>query len=219
MKKHRPWVRAIEITLLTMSVLLLGTYAAATVDRWISGRRALREFDLARARVAEPDVRPTRQGDRSGKVDFARWSVKRIRAYTESLSRPFRGSMAVLDVPKFNIRVPVIEGTDELALNRGVGWIPGTARPGETGNVGIAGHRDGFFRALKDIREGDEIRLETLTGPIRYKVDQLEIVTPDDVEVLRGRQTESLTMVTCYPFYFMGDAPQRFIVHAVRQGN
>jgi sortase A len=209
MKKHRPWVRAIEITLLTMAVLLLGTYAAATVDRWISGWKALREFDLARAKVAERDA----------KVDFARWSVKRIRAYTESLSHPFRVPMAVLDVPKFNIRVPVIEGTDELALNRGVGWIPGTARPGQTGNVGIAGHRDGFFRALKDIREGDEIRLETLKGLIRYQVNQLEIVTPNDVAVLRERQTDSLTLVTCYPFYFMGDAPQRFIVHALRQRN
>jgi sortase A len=113
-----------------------------------------------------------------------------------------------------DIRAPVFEGTDEWELNRGLGWIQGTASPGEAGNVGIAGHRDGFFRALKDVRVGDDIELLTLRRAASYTVDAIEIVTPDNVGVLRPRGAPSLTLVTCYPFYFVGDAPQRFIVHA-----
>ena len=110
----------------------------------------------------------------------------------------------------------MFEGTDDLALNRGVGWIAGTARPGEAGNgnIGIAGHRDGFFRGFKDILLGDEVELSTLEGVSFYAVDSIEIVSPDNVTVLRPRGVPSLTLVTCYPFYFVGDAPQRFIVHA-----
>jgi sortase A len=110
--------------------------------------------------------------------------------------------------------VPVFEGTDELQLNRGVGWIAGTARPGQDGNIGIAGHRDGFFRALKDVKTGDKLDISTLHGLRRYAVDEIEIVTPDNVGVLQRRAAPSVTLVTCYPFYFIGDAPQRWIVHA-----
>jgi sortase A len=86
--------------------------------------------------------------------------------------------------------------------------------PGDAGNVGIAGHRDGFFRGLKDISVGDEIDLIMTKEKTTYVVDQIEIVSPADVHVLEPRSTSSLTLVTCYPFYFVGDAPQRFIVHA-----
>jgi len=110
--------------------------------------------------------------------------------------------------------VPVFDGTDDLTLNRGVGRIIGTAKVGDTGNIGIAGHRDGFFRGLKDISVGDEIDLTMTTQKTIYLVDQIEIVSPSDVQVLGPRSAPSLTLVTCYPFYFVGDAPQRFIVHA-----
>src|SRR5262249_31287164 len=96
---------------------------------------------------------------------------------------------------------------------RGAGWISGTAKPGELGNVGIAGHRDGFFRGLKDISIGDAINLNTTTRIPRYRVNQIEIVDPDNVWVLKARQAPSITLVTCYPFYFVGNAPLRFIVH------
>ena len=122
--------------------------------------------------------------------------------------------MAVLVIGKLHVRVPVFEGTDDPVLNRGVGWISGAARPGEAGNIGIAGHRDGFFRGLKDIVVGDAVELTTLEACATYVVDQIEIVSPESVEVLRPRGVPSLTLVTCYPFYFIGDAPQRFIVHA-----
>ena len=88
---------------------------------------------------------------------------------------------------------------------------------GESGNIGIAGHRDGFFRALKDIAMGDLITLSSRTATTTYSVDQIEIVTPEDVSVLAPRAGPSVTLVTCYPFYYSGDAPQRFIVHGIEK--
>jgi sortase A len=95
-----------------------------------------------------------------------------------------------------------------------VGWIEGTAAPGTDGNCAVAGHRDGFFRRLQDIELGDEIEVETLEGSRTYVVDDLTIVDPSNVAVLAERDLPSVTLVTCYPFYFVGSAPQRFIVHA-----
>lgn len=113
-----------------------------------------------------------------------------------------------------NLEVPVLEGTDDFTLNRAVGHIEGTAEPGQNGNVGIAGHRDGFFRGLKDIQVGDAIEVITQTATSHYLVDEILIVSPQDVSVLRRRSRASLTLVTCYPFYFVGSAPKRFIIHA-----
>jgi sortase A len=109
----------------------------------------------------------------------------------------------------------VLEGTDDLTLNRGVGHIAGTALFGQNGNVGLAGHRDGFFRGLKDIKVGDRIDLEEPGRTETYIVDSLRIVNPKDLSVLRSSGKRVLTLVTCYPFYYFGNAPQRFIVHAV----
>ncbi len=110
----------------------------------------------------------------------------------------------------------MLPGTDDFVLDRAVGYIEDTALPGTDGNSGIAGHRDGFFRGLKDIAVGDSIELETLTGRETYHVERTWIVNPEDVSVLDPTPVRSLTLVTCYPFYFVGSAPQRFIVRAVR---
>jgi sortase A len=217
MKKQRRLVRALEVMLSAVAVLLLGTYVAAMTHRSVTSSRALRTFELANEKAKAVAVPASPALQMPTQVDVSLWSAKRVLAYAVRLTEWFDTPLGVLNVPRLNIRVPVFEGTDDLVLNRGVGWITGTARPGQAGNTGIAGHRDGFFRALKDIAVGDEIRMDTLRGVLRYKVDQLEVVTPDDVTVLHKRQAESITLVTCYPFYFMGDAPQRFIVHAVRQ--
>jgi sortase A len=199
------------------AIVLTGVYTVATVDRWISSRRALQVFDVGKT-TKSSDSHGATQGTTPETVDFSLWSEKRVRAYTESFSHSFQPALAVLNVPRLKVRVPVLEGTDELVLNRGVGWIIGTAKPGEAGNTGIAGHRDGFFRALKDIVEGDEIQLETTGAVIPYQVDLLKIVQPEDVSVLAPRYADSVTLVTCYPFYFVGSAPERLIVHAVRRG-
>jgi sortase A len=122
--------------------------------------------------------------------------------------------LGVLRIPSIVIAVPVLEGTDDLTLNRAVGHIDGTAAPGEEGNIGIAGHRDGFFRGLKDVHLGEYLDLYTERGNTRYIVDEIRIVPPEDVSVLAPRPRSSITLVTCYPFYFVGSAPLRYIVHA-----
>jgi len=99
-------------------------------------------------------------------------------------------------------------------LRLGAGHIEGTPLPGEPGNIGIAGHRDTFFRELKDVRENDEIDLQTATGLFRYEVDWVKVVAPDDNSVLATSTESALTLVTCYPFYLVGPAPNRFVVHA-----
>jgi len=108
----------------------------------------------------------------------------------------------------------VIEGDDAADLKLAPGHIPGTALPGQHGNIGIAAHRDTFFRPLRFIRKGDLIGLTTLTGTYRYRVVSTQIVTPDDVQVLGPTKTDTLTLVTCYPFYYVGSAPKRFILRA-----
>lgn len=120
-----------------------------------------------------------------------------------------------LEIPRLNLSVMVREGAGEDTLSRAVGHIPGTALPGALGNMGLAGHRDTFFRALRNIRENDAIEFQTTSGAYRYVVKSTKIVTPRDVSVLAASGSgENLTLVTCYPFYYVGSAPKRFIVHA-----
>ena len=150
----------------------------------------------------------------AAKPNFSLWSAERIKDYRQTLKVQLAPAVALLRIPKIQLEVPVLEGTDDVSLNRAVGLIAGTARPGEDGNIGIAGHRDGFFRGLKDIQEGDGIELVTATGTDTYTIDRIAVVTPDDASVLARRQGPSITLVTCYPFYFVGSAPQRYIVQA-----
>jgi sortase A len=124
----------------------------------------------------------------------------------------------MLRIPRIHLDVAVLPGTDDVTLDRAVGHIDQTAQPGTNGNSGIAGHRDGFFRGLKDIAVGDFIELETLAGSERYRIERTWVVNPDDVSVLDPTPTRALTLVTCYPFYFVGSAPLRFIVRAVPAG-
>ena len=121
-----------------------------------------------------------------------------------------------LDIPRIGVSVAVFQGTGSRTLRLGVGHIESTSLPWDSGNIGIAGHRDTFFRALKDIRKHDEIQLETAAGLFHYQVDWTKVVAPDDVGVLAPSTESALTLVTCYPFQFLGAAPKRFIVRAHR---
>lgn len=126
------------------------------------------------------------------------------------------GLIGRIEVPRLEISAIVMEGTSARTLRRAVGHISGTALPGQTGNVGISGHRDTFFRPLRYIEVNDVITLTTVAGEYRYRVLSTAIVSPDDVSVLDPGQSETLTIVTCYPFYFVGPAPNRFVVKAER---
>ncbi len=179
---------------------------------------AFRAFILPRMATAKFESEQRTRGSTllklTSEVDVTLWSQERIEAWRQTLLSPVKSPIAILRVPRLGMEVPVFEGTDETALNRGAGWIQGTTSPGEEGVVGIAGHRDGYFRALKDVRIGDEIKLLTATSDQRFTVDEIEIVSPEDTQVLGARTRSSVTLVTCYPFYFVGSAPRRFIVHA-----
>lgn len=142
------------------------------------------------------------------------WSDKRIRDYEESLKVAADPPLALMTIDRLDIQVPVYNGTDEFNLNRGAGRIKGTAWIDSPGNLGIAGHRDGFFRRLKDIEMGDHIELQTARGTVTYRVSSVIIVDPEDVSVLAPTDERALTLVTCYPFYYVGHAPKRFIVKA-----
>ena len=144
--------------------------------------------------------------------DQSTWSAQRQAGYHEALAETFDAPPGVLEIPALKLTIPIFADTSELVLNRGVGWIEGTAMPGEDGNVGLAGHRDGYFRGLKDLKLGDTIEVQSVGRTMRYRVSSLEIVEPTDVSVLDPTDVPSITLVTCYPFYYIGSAPQRYIV-------
>jgi sortase A len=121
-----------------------------------------------------------------------------------------------IEIKSIGLSSMIMEGVDRETLRRGVGHVPGTAVPGRSGNVALAGHRDTFFRALRNIKKNDEITLETLDGSFRYRVDFTQVVAPEYTEALNGSDVPILTLVTCYPFSFVGPAPQRYIVRAHR---
>jgi len=187
--------------------------AALTAEQFVA-ELLCRQLGVS-AVVAASAATPAVPLDSAGAgVDQSLWDRARVRAYARALGRPSPPPMAVLRIPRLRLEVPVLEGTDEWTLDRAVGHIEGTARPEDVGNVGIAGHRDGFFRVLKDIAEGDVLELALIGSVRRYRVQKVSIVHQDDVAVLAPTRGPRLTLVTCYPFYFVGPAPERFIVDA-----
>ena len=124
------------------------------------------------------------------------------------------GALGRIEIARIGLAAMILEGTNGRTLRRAVGHIPGTPLPGQQGNVAIAGHRDTFFRPLRNVQHNDEITLTTLDGTYRYLVDSTQVVAPEDTQVLDDSRDTILTLVTCYPFYFVGPAPKRFIVRA-----
>ena len=204
-------LRWIERTAWVTGFVAVSIWGGSVLMRHASAARELKQFEAAR------DLsRPLTISYRA--PDTHLWDPKRILEWQATQKDASPPPLAVLRIARLGIEAPVLEGTDELTLNRGVGHIEDTAKPEGEGNVGIAGHRDGFFRALKDIAQGDTMELETRAGVARYSVERSWIVSPDDVTVLDPTPSPSITLVTCYPFYYVGSAPQRFIVRAVRTG-
>jgi sortase A len=182
-----PWS---EWVLLWIAFLSLGFCAVVYIDARLAQQYASRVFDVpARTRTPPPLLRT-----------FAQEGTP--------LSR--------VEIPRLGISTMVLEGTTRRTLARSAGHIPGTAFPDETGNIGIAAHRDTFFRKLAGIRRDDVIRLTALSGPVDYIVEWTRVVKPTEVSVLAPTSNATLTLVSCYPFYYLGSAPQRFIVRARR---
>jgi len=204
LKIARRWRLVAEGILWIFGLACLAMWGGLRVAAVAGARHEIERFGTLRA--AGEAVEP----------DLTLWSPERIAAWRDALAEPAPPPLAVLRIPRIGLEVPVLEGTDRVTLDRGVGHIEHTAAPGSDGNSGIAGHRDGFFRGLKDIGSGDAIELETLGEREVYRVDRMWIVDPTDVSVLDPTPTPSLTLVTCYPFYFVGSAPRRYIVRAAR---
>jgi sortase A len=222
MKSWAKVLRVVERSLLWLGLLFLATFSFAYIHRLVMFHAEMARFESKQLEYAKERRKGqliTQVQDDVGhptqtmNANYPLWSVQRTKLDQASLSKRAE-TLAVLRIPRLQLEVPVLEGTDELTLNRGVGRIIGTSRPGEIGNIGIAGHRDGFFRPLKDIREGDLIELVTASGTEVYGVDRLRITSPADVSTLSLKSTPSLTLVTCYPFYFVGPAPNRYIIEA-----
>jgi sortase A len=179
-----------------IGVLLLTFAAIAIFQAWFyqwSGHRELDALQVAGARVHAAGV-PRGPAQKR---------------------RPARGELlGKLKVPRLNMSVVVLEGSDDAVLKKGPGHVEETAFPGELGNVAIAGHRDTHFRALRNIRLNDEVILTTRTGSIRYFIDSINIIHPTDMEILDPSPGPALTLITCYPFEFIGNAPMRFVIRA-----
>jgi sortase A len=119
-----------------------------------------------------------------------------------------------IQIPRLKLKAIIVQGASEDVLRLGVGHLPDTAMPGEWGNVAIAGHRDRLFRPLREVRQGDIISIETSSGSFQYEVESTFVVAPADVDVLRSTDHHELTLITCFPFEYIGSAPNRFVVRA-----
>ena len=149
------------------------------------------------------------------------WLIGTTAVHRTASPTPMRRGDVIgeLEIPRLQVSVMVFEGDDAGILSEGAGHIPGTALQSGRGNIGIAAHRDTYFRPLRLVHANDVIALKTPAGIARYAVTETEIVQPSDVSVLAGAPGRDLTLVTCYPFYYVGNAPQRFIVHARNLNN
>ena len=221
-------LRVIEILGIVLGAALIAIWGSYRLHAFLGSRSDIQRFEQAKQALQEPLAardpvpeiglsKPAQEQQKTlaptKDVDYTLWADGRIQEYEESLHTDLSAPAALFRIPKLQLEVAVLEGTSDLVLNRGVGRIEGTARIGEGGNLGLAGHRDGFFRGLKDVATGDTMELETLTGFHTYVIDKISIVAPEDVYVLAPSDESRVTLVTCYPFYFVGKAPLRYIVH------
>ena len=206
-------LRLLESGLLTTGIVLLAAFFLLRGLGNYQGQSDISVFEQAMASESAAEM-PLAGGNiaQSVEPDYSLWSEKRINDYHASHTQRDDAPLAILSIDKLDLKVPVYNGTDEINLNRGAGRIKGTARVGSPGNLGIAAHRDGFFRALKDIEIGDSINMLTHRGKTEFVVSSITIVDPTDVSVLAPTDEPSITLVTCYPFYFVGHAPKRYIV-------
>jgi sortase A len=201
--------RVVRILLLLIGVVCLGVYSYSYLYRTAFQLYEAWYFDHDRAEPApavakKSPVRPVLLPD----PDRA----------TPGFGRLGPGTViGRISIPRLHLSAMVEEGVDDITLSRAVGHIPGTPLPGERGNVGIAGHRDTFFRSLKDLRPQDKIDFTTHSGRFHYIVESLTVVEPTDVSVLNSEEGQAMTIITCFPFQYIGNAPRRFIVHALPQ--
>ena len=206
-------LRALESGLLATGLILLVSFFVLRGLGNYQAKSDIRVFEEAVAAGTTAAAQTSAGGTQySPEPDYKLWSSKRIADYHEGNTIRDEAPLAIMSIDTLGLKVPIYNGTDEINLNRGAGRIKGTARIDASGNLGIAGHRDGFFRGLKDIELGDSISMLTYQGSTEFVVSSITIVDPTDVSVLAPTDEATITLVTCYPFYFVGHAPKRYIV-------
>jgi len=205
-ERRRGWLwRAVERVLLVIGLVSLGYFGYVVAESYLYQALENRELDAILA--GAPSLPAP---DSASAADADAVHVPR--------PRPARGSLiGRIEIPRLGVKTIIRSGSDARTLRLAVGHIPGTAFPGEPGNIGLAGHRDTFFRRLRDIKVDDEIRIVTPDETLTFKVDQTTVVEPRDTWVLDNTPNSVLTLVTCYPFTYVGSAPNRFIVRAAQK--
>lgn len=213
-RRHRRlgWL---ERALYAVSIVLLGAWAAITIDARLYGyfqeQRLSRLIDDRRVMPRPAPAVPIPER-RFIPVEPAPAPTPPSPAAAPAVAD--EDLVGRIEIPRLNLRAIIAEGIDSRTLRRAVGHLPGTPMPGEHGNVVLAGHRDTFFRALKDVRADDIVRITTPRGRYEYVVEATAVVEPTRTDVLDATAEPSVTLVTCYPFYLVGDAPDRFVVRA-----
>jgi sortase A len=214
------------VLLFFAGISALGYCSYAMLEGQLSQRNQLKQFNEALSKVHSSNADDFHVHS-SGAADLGATSPPMPRD-TEARKANDTASVVTaagtlllgkIEIPSIGLTAMVQEGTGPRVLHLGIGHIEGTSLLGQSGNIGLAGHRDTFFRNLRSIQEGDEITITTLSGSFLYRVDLISIVEPDDSQVLRYSGKDTLTLVTCYPFVFVGPAPKRFIVHARKVEN
>ena len=215
-------IKALEVCSYAAGAALFGFFAVQLAQGEVERQSGISQFhNFAQATQTDAAVGDaTPAGDHpafaigDSTPDTALWAPGRIADYQASLKADLPPVIGVLELPSVGLSVPLYPTDSELAMDRGAGIIDGMAYPHEGGNIGIAGHRDGYFRVLKDVKVGDALTLETLEGPKQFRIDNIRVVEIEDTDVLEDTDDQTVTLVTCYPFYFVGHAPQRYIVTA-----
>ncbi|MDF3013843.1 MAG: sortase family protein LPXTG-site transpeptidase [Cellvibrio sp.] len=211
--------RGLEVFCWGLGLALLGYALMAKIHGAEASDAGLRAF----ASAAANDVADSNSSDAPDSLlnvealqhlDQSLWSKKRIAQFTDIHNTDKETPLAVLRIDDLRIVVPIYSGATDFNLNRGAGWIEETAPVDGRGNIGIAAHRDSFFRALKDARRGQKMTLQTLQGTRYFTLANIQIINPSEISVLEPSSSSKLTLVTCYPFYHVGSAPQRYIVTA-----
>lgn len=215
--------RGMELFCWGLGLALLGYALLIKIHEAQASEAGLQAFALAAAGDAPAVNTPTtaeantagllNEGELQG-VDQSLWSKKRIAQFTDIHKTVKETPLAVLRIDDLKILVPIYEGTSEFNLNRGAGWVEETAPVDGRGNIAIAAHRDSFFRALKDAKIGQKMTLQTLQGTRHFTLSNIQIISQAETSVLDPSSSSKLTLVTCYPFYHVGSAPQRYIVTA-----
>jgi len=223
--RQRLSLRWLEGGLLLLGLILVGVWLANSIETRAFQSTESRKLDSALRQEPSTGTPQTPAATKSpaaqaspksaaASVSIKSTAVPGSARRSTSFGTAAKGVLGRIEIPRLRISGMIAEGTDNGTLKRAVGHVVATAQPGGVGNVGLAAHRDGLFRGLGKVRKNDLVRIVTIRGTYTYRVEWMAVVDPHRVDVLDSTAEPSLTLITCYPFDFIGHAPKRFVVRA-----